>query len=117
MGNRINCCCCPKDNIQERVIEFHRLNEYDPLLELHIIDYEEEKQDNQTENNNLSVCALENIEDLTSEKKDCRICLDSFQKLDKVVFLGCIHMFHEKCIKEWLKTNNYCPICKLEVNI
>ena len=60
--------------------------------------------------------ALESIDKLCPEKRTCTICLENFQKLDKVINLNCLHMFHDNCIKTWLKNNNYCPICKNEIN-
>ena len=65
---------------------------------------------------NFNSIALESIDKLCPEKKRCTICLENFQKLDKVINLNCLHMFHDNCIKTWLKNNNYCPICKNEIN-
>ena len=59
---------------------------------------------------------LESIDKLGPEKKNCTICLENFEKNDKVINLDCLHMFHDNCIKTWLKKNNYCPICKNENN-
>ena len=36
-------------------------------------------------------------------------------KEEKTIFLECGHQFHEKCIIEWLKTQNKCPICRISV--
>ena len=58
---------------------------------------------------------LENIEDLCPEKKRCTICLENFIKFDKIINLSCLHMFHDNCIKTWLKKNDYCPICKNKI--
>ncbi len=59
---------------------------------------------------------LENIDDLCPEKKRCTICLENFIKFDKVINLSCLHMFHDNCIKTWLKKNDYCPICKNKID-
>ena len=58
---------------------------------------------------------LENIDDLCPEKKRCTICLENFIKFDKIINLSCLHMFHDNCIKTWLKKNDYCPICKNKI--
>jgi len=46
--------------------------------------------------------------------KDCAICIDEFKSGDKIIPLPCDlrHQYHEKCIKDWLKSNNICPICR-----
>ena len=43
---------------------------------------------------------------------ECPICLDKYENNDKICILKCDHVFHEKCIKEWLKNNESCPNCR-----
>lgn len=51
---------------------------------------------------------------------DCAICLEPFSETDpktgKSVYvreLGCWHMFHDKCVVEWLtKYKRVCPVCQ-----
>ena len=59
---------------------------------------------------------LENIEDLCPEKKRCTICLENYIQFDKIINLSCLHMFHDSCIKTWLKKHDYCPICKNKID-
>ena len=66
-------------------------------------------------NSQLDSRILENVDNLSPEKKRCTICLENFVKYNKIINLSCLHMFHDECIKKWLKKNNYCPICKNEV--
>ena len=47
-------------------------------------------------------------------KESCSICLNEFQKNDKVYFLPCIHCFHVDCLRKWVKTQKNCPMCKYE---
>ncbi len=46
----------------------------------------------------------------------CQICLDPYSIGDKVAIpkheTSCDHIFHEKCIKLWLKRSNTCPCCR-----
>jgi hypothetical protein len=29
--------------------------------------------------------------------------------------LQCFHKFHKECISQWFKSQNFCPICRVEV--
>lgn len=62
-------------------------------------------------------------------EEDCAVCFDKlvppYGKIDKVVRVrGCQHLFHDKCIREWLKhsrrrnqlgTPTSCPMCRTPV--
>jgi len=47
----------------------------------------------------------------------CSICLDRFVSGDDVWILPCDerHIFHDSCIKSWLRKNNSCPLCQKNV--
>ena len=48
----------------------------------------------------------------------CSICLENFKKKSKVSITPCKHVFHYKCIKDWLyknAKNPKCPNCNKEV--
>ena len=48
-------------------------------------------------------------------KEECIICLLEFSEDDtsqKIAELSCKHIYHEGCIKEWIKNNDICPICR-----
>lgn len=48
-------------------------------------------------------------------KDECCICLCQLD--DNTVELDCCgHMFHEKCIRESLKINRLCPLCRRNVD-
>ena len=60
-----------------------------------------------------------NIEYKNKIKEECSICFESLEKND-IVILNCNHIFHYKCIGNWMKSihnNNiktddkFCPIC------
>lgn len=42
----------------------------------------------------------------------CSICQEEYAVGDEVGKLGCKHQYHVKCIYQWLKQKNWCPICK-----
>lgn len=46
----------------------------------------------------------------------CNICHNEFQSGQFKKHLKCNHVFHNKCIDEWLKIKPNCPNCRLEVN-
>lgn len=58
---------------------------------------------------------LDDVTKLDNEKKNCSICLEDFKNGDKTTSLPCIHFFHTFCIKNWLNTQNTCPICKYKL--
>ena len=44
--------------------------------------------------------------------QSCIICLQKIQNDDNCRILCCVHIFHSKCIENWLIKNANCPICK-----
>lgn len=49
------------------------------------------------------------------EQMRCVVCLDDFGDGDDLKTLPCLHIFHQKCIEQWLRTDNSCPICKTPI--
>ena len=45
---------------------------------------------------------------------ECIICLKKFD--NNKVYLNCNHYFHKKCIEEWKKKSNTCPICRSRIS-
>ncbi|EYU23097.1 hypothetical protein MIMGU_mgv1a021818mg, partial [Erythranthe guttata] len=54
------------------------------------------------------------INDVDYEQEVCVVCLDDlFGENEKVIAtLGCGHVYHVECIKNWLLRKNECPMCK-----
>jgi len=44
----------------------------------------------------------------------CSICLEDL-KYDKCVVLNCEHIYHKDCIQKWLKKNDSCPNCRINI--
>ena len=42
----------------------------------------------------------------------CSICMGDFRANEELFKLQCGHIYHKKCLKEWLKKSIYCPLCK-----
>ena len=51
------------------------------------------------------------LKEIDVEGENCAICLEKIET--KAIILPCKHVYHNKCIKEWLCNHSYkCPICK-----
>lgn len=47
------------------------------------------------------------------KETECAICLAEFIGTDMIkAFYKCEHIFHKKCLLNWLKKSNCCPLCK-----
>ena len=60
----------------------------------------------------------QNIKKVFNES--CIICLENFNHNNKeeiISTLECGHQFHEKCIVEWLKKNDKCPLCRIKMKL
>ena len=42
---------------------------------------------------------------------ECSICLEEMNSDTKIIALQCAHIYHEKCVNEWLQKKSVCPIC------
>ena len=60
--------------------------------------------------NNIENICYNNIID------NCLICTENFNINDLIKKTKCNHIFHTKCIKQWLcKESNKCPICRTQI--
>jgi hypothetical protein len=55
-------------------------------------------------------CNNQNADTISNNLITCSICLLELKKNDKT--LDCQHIFHKKCIDEWISNNNTCPLCR-----
>uniref|UniRef100_A0A6C0HWG6 RING-type domain-containing protein n=1 Tax=viral metagenome TaxID=1070528 RepID=A0A6C0HWG6_9ZZZZ len=60
---------------------------------------------NTVNDDNISLKSLDN--------SYCSVCLSSL--INDISKLSCNHSFHEKCINEWLKEKNTCPLCRSSI--
>lgn len=54
-----------------------------------------------------------NIKNLNEEI--CNVCLEEYKIGQISNKLDCGHCFHDKCILQWLKMRNTCPVCRTEL--
>ena len=58
---------------------------------------------------------VKNYEKIVDEK-NCVICFNEFKNNEYVKIFSCgKHIFHEKCIEEWIKKDFRCPLCKYSI--
>ena len=51
------------------------------------------------------------------KETQCAICLEEFKGIDIIkAFTTCQHIFHKKCLLNWLKTHNKCPLCNHDLS-
>ena len=51
------------------------------------------------------------------KETECAICLADFEGTDIIkAFYKCEHIFHKKCLLDWLKKNNKCPLCNHDLS-
>ena len=50
------------------------------------------------------------------EQKTCPICLGELGKPENLFLTGCAHLFHYGCLKNWLRHEITCPICREPIN-
>ncbi|XP_028788735.1 putative RING-H2 finger protein ATL37 [Neltuma alba] len=46
---------------------------------------------------------------------NCTICFEDFAIDSEVLRLPCSHLFHGKCIINWLQNRNTCPLCRFQM--
>jgi hypothetical protein len=50
--------------------------------------------------------------DESVDQPSCVICMNEYNRNETILKLRCNHVFHEDCIKNWLKIKTDCPICR-----
>lgn len=46
---------------------------------------------------------------------DCVICNEDVIRTGYAVSVKCGHVFHGKCLLQWIETNKTCPVCRIEI--
>jgi hypothetical protein len=53
-----------------------------------------------------------------SSRDECCICLDEYipgETISMAKTPACKHLFHRDCVLEWVKTNDFCPLCRTDL--
>jgi hypothetical protein len=51
------------------------------------------------------------------ELPSCCICISDIKLKEKVILISCGHLYHDKCIIEWLRKSKNCPTCRFNISI
>ncbi|GKT27410.1 hypothetical protein ADUPG1_013819 [Aduncisulcus paluster] len=62
---------------------------------------------------NECLCGSLNV----TEMSTCSICYTPLSSLRVPIKLGCGHIFHQKCLEDWRRCQNVCPICRAPVEL
>eukprot|EP00347_Sterkiella_histriomuscorum_P009791 403339880 len=88
------------------------LNKLDELNNVFLINRSESTLQSHADSSRSASIVSEQID------MDCSICFCNFESQEIVVRLPCDkirHIYHEKCIKEWLTNHDLCPLCKKNI--
>ncbi|CAD8107808.1 unnamed protein product [Paramecium sonneborni] len=112
---------------QSQVLQDQQFNQIDQQsIEISVqqlsIDY---RKFNQKKNpNSLELLSLTNVRnyfiynvELQNKSFECTICLEQINQSEiPIIQLKChnTHIFHEKCIRDWLQQNKKCPLCNTQ---
>lgn len=48
----------------------------------------------------------------------CSICTEPMENQMPVICIpGCMHLFHDKCILQWLENHRDCPLCRVDISV
>lgn len=51
------------------------------------------------------------------DNPECCICLAKYKEKEEIRQLPCSHIFHQKCVDQWLRIISCCPLCKQGLDI
>ncbi|KAL7152917.1 hypothetical protein ABFS83_04G130500 [Erythranthe nasuta] len=66
------------------------------------------------------VSSLKRVAVDSNQKTSCSICLEDLSPggdndFEEALSMPCSHIYHDYCIKKWLRTSHYCPLCRFEM--
>ena len=61
---------------------------------------------------------IRDFKDLLNNEDECPICMEDYAKEENLVKCPkCGNHMHDKCVLNWLKTQNSCPLCRHKLKI
>jgi hypothetical protein len=108
----------PTENKENYKIVVNKLNELLEYLKTRNLNLNSDGTRNKFNNfEKIEVCSNSIQIDcigLGNEQRTCTICFDPIL-INERFYLRCGHLFHNRCIDEWLKIQSICPNCKIRV--
>ena len=47
----------------------------------------------------------------------CSICQCEFENGETLYVIQCFHKFHKDCMVDWGKRQNFCPVCRVPIDV
>jgi hypothetical protein len=63
----------------------------------------------------LKRCFFSELDEKTLNINDnCSICFETMKE-KKVILTICNHVYHDRCLEEWIESNATCPLCRYDL--
>jgi hypothetical protein len=57
------------------------------------------------------------VDEVTEKNEnECSICLNNYEIGDVFIHTKCKHMFHYKCLEQWVSDHSECPNCRSDLS-
>lgn len=103
------------DYFIDRVLTNFIRNVEDEELEQALLESMEMQPTLEKTNNKVELEDSVKYDSKTMKNNKCCICLTKYNKKSIVNILNCGHIFHTKCIKEWVCYKKECPVCRKNI--
>jgi len=109
----IQCKSCPDRVPYDQYLDHVNLKHKEPfsfMKRMKTIEIEIELPNEKSEL--MRIPFIENSQD---EFKTCGFCFDEYKDGEKLIYLPCMHRFHENCLDKLLNKKSLCPICQQQI--
>lgn len=82
------------------------------ILHRSLIDDQEMKR-----NDNIILNLEPRYSTISDKNTQCTVCMDNIDLNQTIVQTQCNHIFHSKCLDNWVKYKSDCPICRKKIPV